>query len=139
MKRTEIKRKTPLKAKTRLRPVSKRPARRNEIEMDAEWSAAVCAAGRCAVCGATKRSGELDPHHLVPRTFKKYRHVLANGYCVCRICHTKAHDDPVWFMEWLRVHDEERWKWLTTNRPRANQGLGPKERMNSRVKNVDVS
>lgn len=79
-------------------------------KLDSAWSLAVKknASYKCEVCG--ERSN-LNSHHIVGRRNKTLRWDLRNGVCLC-VAHHKfglqsAHEDPLWFREWL---EENRWE-----------------------------
>lgn len=80
-------------------------------KLDNAWSKAVRlkAKNKCEVCG--KSDGVLNAHHIVGRTNRNLRWDLKNGCSLCFRCHkggTKsAHEDPLWFREWL---EENRWE-----------------------------
>lgn len=79
----------------------------------AEWSLAVRAAGRCAVCGATEH---LNAHHLLPKErYPEFRLEVVNGVALCPTCHKfgkfSAHRNPIWFTIWLRRERPEQYFW----------------------------
>jgi len=55
----------------------------------------------CEVCG---KPGN-NPHHVIGRRNLTLRHDPANGVLLCPLHHTfgreSAHQDPVWFNQWL--------------------------------------
>lgn len=71
-------------------------------KLDKEWGRLVRSKGECEVCGKT---GYLNAHHIVGRRTLGLRWNVANGCCLCSGCHTlkrmSAHQDPVWFIDWL--------------------------------------
>lgn len=79
-------------------------------KLDNAWSIAVKtkADWKCEVCGSEKC---LNSHHIVGRRNRTIRWDLRNGVCLC-VSHHKfgiesAHEDPLWFREWL---EENRWE-----------------------------
>lgn len=79
-------------------------------KLDIAWSEAVKikAGHKCEVCG--KEDG-LNSHHIVGRRNRTVRWDTRNGVCLC-VSHHKfgvqsAHEDPLWFREWL---EENRWE-----------------------------
>ena len=79
-------------------------------KLDTAWSEAVKkrAGYKCEVCG--KDMG-LNSHHIVGRTNRTLRWDVKNGVSLC-VSHHKfgrqsAHEDPLWFKEWL---EDERWE-----------------------------
>jgi hypothetical protein len=87
------------------KPISKTKIR-NKI--DKLWSGIVRSLGNCQVCG---KSDYLNAHHIIGRTDLRTRWDLRNGICLCSGCHTmnnqSAHNNPLWFMEWMREHRGE--------------------------------
>jgi hypothetical protein len=71
-------------------------------KLDAIWSRIIRSKGACEVCG---KSENLNAHHLIGRRDLSLRWVPMNGVCLCAGCHTfklqSAHQDPLWFHEWL--------------------------------------
>jgi hypothetical protein len=93
MKHTSLKRKTPLKAKTRLRRVSKvRASRLREYSrLRLEFLRKHV---QCMICGAIAT----EAHHKRGRIGKRlndFVHCLA----VCFFCHRRIHDYPRWARE----------------------------------------
>ena len=80
---------------------------------DLLWGRIIKSKGKCEVCGETKY---LNPHHIIGRRVLILRHDLQNGVCLCSGCHimrTKsAHQDPLWFYEWVKEHYPERIEYL---------------------------
>jgi len=79
-------------------------------KLDDAWSLACKkkAGWKCEVCGARK---SLNSHHIVGRRNRTLRWDLRNGVCLC-VSHHKfglesAHEDPLWFKEWL---EDKRWE-----------------------------
>ena len=78
--------------------------------LDNLWSLAVKkkANNRCEVC---HKAQSLNSHHIVGRRNLQVRWDIRNGVCLC-VKHHKfgvesAHEDPLWFREWL---EENRWE-----------------------------
>lgn len=80
---------------------------------DKKWSEEVRKKGKCEVCGSTRF---LNAHHIIGRRNLHLRHKLRNGVCVCSGCHTfgrnSAHQNPVWFGDWLDNNRKEDMEWL---------------------------
>jgi hypothetical protein len=79
-------------------------------ELDEAWSKAVKkkAGFKCEVCGKTEH---LNSHHIVGRRNRTLRWDCRNGVSLC-VSHHKfglesAHEDPLWFKEWL---EDKRWE-----------------------------
>lgn len=79
-------------------------------KLDEAWSKAVKkrAEWKCEVCGSEKC---LNSHHIVGRRNRTLRWDCRNGVCLC-VSHHKfglesAHEDPLWFKEWL---EDKRWE-----------------------------
>jgi len=127
MKRTEIKRKVPLKRtgikkkrRRRNRPHDRAGWNKTEAMdyCDDQWAIVVKLPGRCAVCGAPASSRRLEAHHLRGRQDKHHRHHEKNGLPLCSICHTfsstlSAHGTP------KKFHEE----WLPTGAPESHAFL----------------
>ena len=92
--------------KTRIRPVSKSPARQAELRCNQMYSDIIHWLFRemCAVCGH-KHTDEMpcDPHHLVKRSKdKKVQHTIFCSVLLCRHeCHRKAEDSDKWMKAFL--------------------------------------
>lgn len=79
-------------------------------KLDNAWSELVKkrAKYKCEVCGKTDT---LNSHHIVGRVNRTLRWDVKNGVCLC-VKHHKfgrqsAHEDPLWFKEWL---EDKRWE-----------------------------
>lgn len=66
-------------------------------KMDVLWSKLIRSKGACEVCGGSPDNA----HHIVGRINYALRWDLKNGICLCVGCHFKAHNNPMWFMDWL--------------------------------------
>ena len=84
-------------------------------KLDDAWSLACKkkAGWKCEVCGATK---SLNSHHIVGRRNRTLRWDLRNSVCLC-VSHHKfglqsAHEDPLWFKEWLEDKHWEDYQYL---------------------------
>ena len=108
MKRTKLKRKTPLARSGRLAPRSARPGPACRHLLDRAWRQAVYDRDghRCAMAGMAGHTchGGLDCHHIKGRqSHPELRHVVANGVTLCRHGgHAMAHQYPKDFAEWMR-------------------------------------
>lgn len=71
---------------------------------------------RCAVC--RKRTGKLDPHHIIGRRNLRLRWDSSNGILLCAYHHTlnskmSAHGAPEAFREWfIGTYGKNRWDTL---------------------------
>jgi len=85
-------------------------------KLDKAWSALVKqeAGNKCEVCGLAGDNCRLNSHHIVGRRNLRLRWELYNGVCLCSGCHTfrshSAHQNVVWFDEWLRENRGEDYK-----------------------------
>jgi len=81
-------------------------------KLDSTWSELVKkrAGYKCEVCGIGE-SGHLNSHHIVGRRNRMVRWDVRDGVCLCVKHHRfgieSAHEDPLWFREWL---EENRWE-----------------------------
>ncbi len=105
--------KRPIARGKRPNQVSKSAARAAEVLADRKWSAAVKAKGACFAIGAwnigrteqgsqyvlthRKCAGPIDPAHIMPRTWAATRHLIENGFPLCRETHRWFGSHPV---EW---------------------------------------
>jgi hypothetical protein len=117
-------RKTPLRRKPKKKPQSKlakaqaRPRSKFWCKKaDALWSLVIRAAGKCAMCGATKT---LHAHHIIGRANKATRHMPSNGICLCPWCHLynpkrSAHQCGLGFSEWLQANEPGKAATATVN------------------------
>jgi hypothetical protein len=85
MKRTPLRRRAPLRAKTKLRGA--KPLARTASMAATEGQRAAVAGRRCIVCGTDRR---IDPAHLIPKSMGRMRDAL----CVIPACraHHRAYD-----------------------------------------------
>lgn len=65
------------------------------------------AGGKCEVCGKDSKEVRLNSHHIIGRKFYPFRFNPRNGVCLCASHHKfapdrSAHENPVWFFEWLK-------------------------------------
>lgn len=92
------------------RPISKKGLKK---KLDGLWSELVKqeAGNKCEVCS---KKEYLNSHHIVGRRNLRLRWELYNGVCLCPGCHTfkrdSAHQNPIWFDEWLRDNRAEDYK-----------------------------
>lgn len=83
-------------------------------QLDSLWSQVVRqqAGNKCEVCGLSHP--QLNAHHMVGRRNLRLRWEVYNGVALCPGCHTfntrSAHQNPVWFDEWLRDNRGEDYK-----------------------------
>lgn len=93
-------------------PKTKKPLTKSQLskKLDDAWSIAVKvkAGYKCEVCGSTS---SLNSHHIVGRRNRTTRWDIKNGVALC-VKHHKfgiesAHEDPLWFKEWL---EDKRWE-----------------------------
>lgn len=122
MKRTPLARGTSRMKRSRLNRRSKSPRAVQEHIMDRKMQEIAVARGKCALCPS---KWGLAGHHLIPRSYRKYRHVEQNILTVCTKCHRKADEDRAWFAAMLFIEDPELSDWVDENMVRAHQGLGP--------------
>lgn len=81
----------------------------------------VRARGRCEECQSTKH---LQWAHGFSRSYRKVRHDLRNGFCLCQACHMRFTHNPLLWDDWLRA----RWgpelyaqmRFLALSGPRAD-------------------
>ena len=63
------------------------------------------------VTSSIGESGHLNSHHIVGRRNRMVRWDIRDGVCLCVKHHRfgieSAHEDPLWFREWL---EENRWE-----------------------------
>ena len=81
--------------------------------LDKLWSKIIRSKGYCEVCGKREY---LNAHHIIGRRAMNTRYDLRNGCCLCSGCHTfgnkSAHQNPLWFDEWLRNNRNSDYKHL---------------------------
>ena len=80
---------------------------------DDEWSRVIREVGHCEWCGRTDKM--LNAHHIINRTNFLYRHLIANGVCLCVDCHRgaqSAHADRTVFYAWLNHNRPGIWSWF---------------------------
>jgi len=130
MQQTELKRKTPPRAKAKPKP--RKPRRKQKKgsasawkkKCDKLWSKIIRLRGRCLICPATKH---LQAHHLIRRNCVAYRHDLQNGVCLCPQCHRynntcSAHGAPWGFEKWMEDNQPEQYRWWVKHRNRIITG-----------------
>ena len=92
----------------------RKPLNKSQLgkKLDEAWSLAVKkkAGYKCEVCGIGE-SGHLNSHHIVGRRNRMVRWDVRDGVCLCVKHHRfgieSAHEDPLWFREWL---EDKRWE-----------------------------
>jgi len=95
------------------RPISKKGLTK---QLDKLWSQLIKreAGNKCEVCDLEGGNTRLNSHHIVGRRNYRLRWELYNGVCLCSGCHTfrrnSAHQNPIWFDEWLRDGRSEDYK-----------------------------
>jgi len=81
---------------------------------DALFSQIIRSKGHCEWCG--QDYGQMQTHHIIGRKNMRLRYDLMNGICLDPGCHKfnikSAHEDSQGFMEWLQLHDLERYHYL---------------------------
>lgn len=80
---------------------------------DELFSNFICASGKCHVC---KYVGKVEPHHIVPRTYKLLRWDKWNGMPLCRDCHRWFTDHPGECEEYLMNTDNDRYQYLMSKK-----------------------
>lgn len=69
----------------------------------------------CQVC----RNKNPQSHHIIPRGYKLLRHNVKNGIGLCYYHHKgrfqSAHQNALWFSEWLKIHKPEVYEYLWKN------------------------
>jgi hypothetical protein len=95
------------------RPISKKGLKK---KLDELWSELVKQESgyKCEVCGKSNTEAPLNSHHMVGRRNLRLRWEVYNGVALCSGCHVfktqSAHQNPVWFDEWLRENRSEDYK-----------------------------
>ncbi|HKP75328.1 MAG TPA: HNH endonuclease [Longimicrobiaceae bacterium] len=92
-------RRAPIPRRRRPSPVRRTARAAQERELDALWSIRVRLhkSGAPRVCWACAFARATDAAHIIPRTYRRTRWVLANGLPLCRVCHQHFTAHPV---EW---------------------------------------
>lgn len=116
MKRSQLKRNTPLKSKTGL----KRTQMKRRPKKDAEYSRFMkqFSGKPCSICNKKNVLGETtSAHHILCRsTHPEYRITNENCITLCVICHRHAHDYPGAFLLWLKENRPEQHEWVEKHR-----------------------
>jgi len=107
------------KKKTKLQRSKDNPRSRYwRNKADEAWRQRVLERDRhkCAVCGA-EGNGNLNVHHLFPRSRPDTRHIIPNGITLCPRHHKwsrecSPHKGPVGFFVWLMRERWSTWAWL---------------------------
>jgi len=108
------------------KPILKKPKKKTvKNRLDKKWSLKVREVGECAI-NNKDCSQQLHPHHIIGRRNTDTRWDLKNGICLCAIHHTlgkqSAHEDPLWFKEWLDENEPERMEYLNKKRKEPLHG-----------------
>lgn len=131
MKRTPLRRKTPLKRSgIKAKPTSPLAKRKADVsskywltKCDKIWSELIRSTGSCVKCG---KHGRTEAHHLITRARKHLRHKLECGIELCMRCHKfgagSAHDDPVVFTQWLAQERPDQYDWVMQNKHKTFHG-----------------
>ena len=86
-------------------------------KLDKAWSQLVKlqAGNKCEVCGSTET---LNSHHIVGRRNLRLRWEPFNSVCLCvkhhKFGNQSAHENPVWFEDWLRENRGQDLKLIRT-------------------------
>ena len=79
---------------------------------DELWKKIIHLKGYCEVCN---KPGQ-NAHHIIGRINYNLRWDLKNGCLLCTSCHkfsrNSAHNNPVYFINWFRVHRPEDYEYL---------------------------
>lgn len=80
------------------------------------WKIIVRKPNTCEICG---KYGD-QPHHVIGSKNLTLKFDLRNGCLLCRTHHTlgreSAHNDPMWFREWLFVNRTNDYNYLAVKR-----------------------
>lgn len=97
-------------------------------KLDKLWSETIRSKGRCEICG---KSDYLNAHHIIGRRALNTRWDLRNGCCLCSGCHTfknqSAHQDPLFFIEWLKKNRPEDLEYLKEKRKESPRPYSVKD------------
>ena len=92
--------------------------KRERINKDKEWAKLVKTRDNytCQVCKKQGKNQGINAHHIIPRIVKELRHDLKNGITLCPSCHrwgkNSAHQNAIFFSEWLKENKFEIFKYL---------------------------
>ncbi len=98
---------------------TKRIQNKKNLRMAADrlWSRIILVKGCCEICGKVEH---LNPHHIIGRKNMTLRYDFLNGICLCVGCHIfkvkSAHQDPIWFIDWLKNKYPDRIDYLGSQR-----------------------
>ena len=88
---------------------------------DKLWSEIVRSKKYCEKCGILAN----NPHHIIGRVNYVLRWDLKNGCLLCQNCHWlqkySAHQDPLGFMEWLKLSRPEDYEYLKQRKNQISQ------------------
>ena len=74
--------------------------------------------GQCEIPNCFRKAD--NPHHIIGKRNLTLRHDLRNGCLLCSHHHTlgreSAHQDPLWFLEWLMKHRRKDYNYLMLKR-----------------------
>jgi hypothetical protein len=101
---------------------NRRKARTPLQQADALCGAIVRSRGRCEACG--RSDGTLQWAHGFSRSYRKVRHDLRNGFCLCAGCHMRFTHNPIAWEDWMleRMGHAAYYKvrWDALNGPKAD-------------------
>lgn len=86
------------------------------VKLDKICSLIIRQRGKCECCGLEDYS-KLQCCHIYTRKWKSVRWDFLNLLCLCASCHSKFHDKPIEFAEFVRDYLGEKYEIL---RERAN-------------------
>ena len=95
--------------------------KRLKNKLDACWRTVGKEDAVCEVCAALPPSErvaytQLHPHHVVGRINQALRYDLKNRIWLCPSHHAlgtkSAHNDPFWFIDWLKEHKPAQYKYI---------------------------
>ena len=142
MKRTRLKRDTPLRSRKPGKAKSKRKPP-GDRTLQSEWSRIIRArAGfRCVFCGRGHPSHRTFAHHLIFKSQSKfYKWHPENGLCLCFQCHKynvewSPHQNRPGFLDKLAECAPDKHAWLMSHRNETH----PEYRLNRRAVRNDLS
>lgn len=106
--------------------------KKEKNKLDKIWREIVQSRGACEYCGT--KSGQLHAHHIRSRRFLNTRWDLDNAILLCATHHFFAHQQGIFFDNWLiETRGEE---WFRQLKRRSDEIIKPKfEIIHSQLKN----
>ena len=100
--------------------------------LDKLWRTVGKGGAVCSVCASLSslnrpKCTQMHPHHIEGRKNRRLRWDLMNRIWLCPTHHTmgtqSAHQSPVWFIEWMKIHNGRQYDYVYNTRIESGKYL----------------